>query len=150
MAATKKKTTDLGGFDGPVGELNAVEHRAPAEEPAPEPVPEPVPAPVITPDTDDGALRRDMLRVLKGRNLRNTVPTLVDFRMKGSQRRRYTIVDIDRDTVTAAWNLWREAKGSYDHEAFMLMLHDVMESGLPKVYRQVDPLRLEEDGSTAS
>lgn len=144
MAATKKKTTDLGGFDGPVGELNAVEHRAPAEEPAPEP--EPVPAQV----TDDEALRRDMLRVLKGRNLRNTVPTLVDFRMKGSQRRRYTIVDIDRDTVTAAWNLWREAKGSYDHEAFMLMLHDVMESGLPKVYRQVDPLRLEEDGSTVS
>lgn len=149
MAATKKKTTtDLGGFSEPVGELNAVEHRAPAEGPAPEP--EPVPAPVPAQVTDDEALRRDMLRVLKGRNLRNTVPTLVDFRMKGSQRRRYTIVDIDRDTVTAAWNMWREAKGSYDHEAFMLMLHDVMESGLPKVYRQVDPLRLEEDGSTAS
>lgn len=147
MAATKKKMSEgLGGFTEVVEELNAVTEKAPVAEPETVPVAEPETVPV----TDDEALRRDMLRVLKGRNLRCTVPTLVDFRMKGSQRRRYTIVDIDRDTVGAAWALWREAKGSYDHEAFMLMLHDVMEAGLPRVYRQVDPLRLEEDGTNAS
>lgn len=139
MAATKKKTPEpttepeteaapLEGFTAPV-----------------EPVPEPEPTPVSdAPVADDSELKQAMLRVLKQRNLRCSVPTLVDFRMKGSQRRRYTIIDIDRDTIEAVWRLWCEAKGSYDHEAFILMLHDVMESGLPRVFRQVDPLRLED------
>lgn len=141
MAATKKKTP------------------APTTETEPEPAPlegftapaEPVTAPEpvtevteVAPVTDDTELKQAMLRVLKQRNLRCSVPTLVDFRMKGSQRRRYTIIDIDRDTIEATWRLWVETKGSYDHEAFILMLHDVMESGLPRVFRQVDPLRLED------
>ena len=138
MAATKKKTP------------------APTTETETEPAPlegftapaEPVTAPElvteVAPVTDDAELKQAMLRVLKQRNLRCSVPTLVDFRMKGSQRRRYTIIDIDRDTIEATWRLWVETKGSYDHEAFILMLHDVMESGLPRVFRQVDPLRLED------
>lgn len=138
MAAAKKKTP------------------APTEtetaEPAPAPTPAPAPLDGFTPSettepapvTDDSELKQAMLRLLKQRNLRCSVPTLVDFRMKGSQRRRYTIIDVDRDTIEAVWKLWVEAKGSYDHEAFILMLHDVMESGLPRVFRQVDPLRLED------
>lgn len=138
MAAAKKKTP------------------APTEtettEPAPTLAPTPAPLDGFTPSettepapvTDDGELKQAMLRLLKQRNLRCSVPTLVDFRMKGSQRRRYTIIDVDRDTIEAVWRLWVEAKGSYDHEAFILMLHDVMESGLPRVFRQVDPLRLED------
>ena len=138
MAATKKKTpaptTETEPEPAPLEGFTA-----PAEpEKAPEPVTE------VAPVTDDTELKQAMLRVLKQRNLRCSVPTLVDFRMKGSQRRRYTIIDIDRDTIEATWRLWVETKGSYDHEAFILMLHDVMESGLPRVFRQVDPLRLED------
>lgn len=144
MAVNKKKTpapttetetepASLEGFTAPAGPLTA-----------PEPVPEPEPVAEVAPVTDDTELKQAMLRLLKQRNLRCSVPTLVDFRMKGSQRRRYTIIDIDRDTMEAVWRLWCEAKGSYDHEAFILMLHDVMESGLPRVFRQVDPLRLED------
>ena len=138
MAATKKKTpaptTETEPEPAPLEGFTA-----PAEpETAPEPVTE------VAPVTDDTELKQAMLRVLKQRNLRCSVPTLVDFRMKGSQRRRYTIIDIDRDTIEATWRLWVETKGSYDHEAFILMLHDVMESGLPRVFRQVDPLRLED------
>ena len=144
MAATKKKTpapttetetepASLEGFTAPAEPLTA-----------PEPVPETEPVAEVAPVTDDSELKQAMLRLLKQRNLRCSVPTLVDFRMKGSQRRRYTIIDIDRDTIEATWRLWCEAKGSYDHEAFILMLHDVMESGLPRVFRQVDPLRLED------
>lgn len=144
MAVNKKKTpapttetetepASLEGFTAPAEPLTA-----------PEPVPEPEPVAEVAPVTDDTELKQAMLRLLKQRNLRCSVPTLVDFRMKGSQRRRYTIIDIDRDTMEAVWRLWCEAKGSYDHEAFILMLHDVMESGLPRVFRQVDPLRLED------
>ena len=146
MAATKKKTPEPTTESEP--EAAPLEGFTAPEEPvtAPvEPVPEPEPTPVSdAPVTDDSELKQAMLRVLKQRNLRCSVPTLVDFRMKGSQRRRYTIIDIDRDTMEAVWRLWCEAKGSYDHEAFILMLHDVMESGLPRVFRQVDPLRLED------
>lgn len=138
MAATKKKT--------PAPTTETEPEPAPLEgftAPA-EPVTAPEPVTEVAPVTDDTELKQAMLRVLKQRNLRCSVPTLVDFRMKGSQRRRYTIIDIDRDTIEATWKLWVETKGSYDHEAFILMLHDVMESGLPRVFRQVDPLRLED------
>ena len=138
MAATKKKT--------PAPTTETEPEPAPLEgftAPA-EPVTAPEPVTEVTPVTDDTELKQAMLRVLKQRNLRCSVPTLVDFRMKGSQRRRYTIIDIDRDTIEATWRLWVETKGSYDHAAFILMLHDVMESGLPRVFRQVDPLRLED------
>ena len=138
MAATKKKT--------PAPTTETETEPAPLEgftAPA-EPVTAPEPVTEVAPVTDDTELKQAMLRVLKQRNLRCSVPTLVDFRMKGSQRRRYTIIDIDRDTIEATWRLWVETKGSYDHEAFILMLHDVMESGLPRVFRQVDPLRLED------
>ena len=138
MAATKKKT--------PAPTTETEPEPAPLEgftAPA-EPVTAPEPVTEVTPVTDDTELKQAMLRVLKQRNLRCSVPTLVDFRMKGSQRRRYTIIDVDRDTIEATWRLWVETKGSYDHEAFILMLHDVMESGLPRVFRQVDPLRLED------
>ena len=144
MAVNKKKTpapttetetepAPLEGFTAPAEPVTA-----------PEPVMEAEPVAEVAPVTDDTELKQAMLRLLKQRNLRCSVPTLVDFRMKGSQRRRYTIIDIDRDTMEAVWRLWCEAKGSYDHEAFILMLHDVMESGLPRVFRQVDPLRLED------
>ena len=144
MAVNKKKTpapttetepepASLEGFTAPAAPLTA-----------PEPVMEAEPVAEVAPVADDTELKQAMLRLLKQRNLRCSVPTLVDFRMKGSQRRRYTIIDIDRDTMEAVWRLWCEAKGSYDHEAFILMLHDVMESGLPRVFRQVDPLRLED------
>ena len=144
MAVNKKKTpaptteteteaASLEGFTAPAEPLTA-----------PESVMEAEPVAEVAPVTDDTELKQAMLRLLKQRNLRCSVPTLVDFRMKGSQRRRYTIIDIDRDTMEAVWRLWCEAKGSYDHEAFILMLHDVMESGLPRVFRQVDPLRLED------
>lgn len=138
MAATKKKT--------PASTETETTEPAPALAPTPAPLDGFTPSETTEPApvTDDGELKQAMLRLLKQRNLRCSVPTLVDFRMKGSQRRRYTIIDVDRDTIEAVWRLWVEAKGSYDHEAFILMLHDVMESGLPRVFRQVDPLRLED------
>ena len=138
MAATKKKT--------PAPTETETTEPAPALASTPAPLDGFTPSETTEPApvTDDGELKQAMLRLLKQRNLRCSVPTLVDFRMKGSQRRRYTIIDVDRDTIEAVWKLWVEAKGSYDHEAFILMLHDVMESGLPRVFRQVDPLRLED------
>lgn len=138
MAAAKKKT--------PAPTETETTEPAPALAPTPAPLDGFTPSETTEPApvTDDGELKQAMLRLLKQRNLRCSVPTLVDFRMKGSQRRRYTIIDIDRDTIEATWRLWVETKGSYDHEAFILMLHDVMESGLPRVFRQVDPLRLED------
>jgi hypothetical protein len=138
MAAAKKKT--------PAPTETETTEPAPALAPTPAPLDGFTPSEITEPApvTDDGELKQAMLRLLKQRNLRCSVPTLVDFRMKGSQRRRYTIIDVDRDTIEAVWRLWCEAKGSYDHEAFILMLHDVMESGLPRVFRQVDPLRLED------
>ena len=64
--------------------------------------------------------------------------------MTGSQRKRYAIVEIDRDTIEAAWQVWKEAKGSNDQEAFMIMLHVIIDAKLPRVYRQVDPLVLDD------
>lgn len=143
MAAAKKKTPAPATTDTSEPLMGFTEPETTAVESVSETVTVSMEAVTEAP-TDDGELKQAMLRLLKQRNLRCSVPTLVDFRMKGSQRRRYTIIDVDRDTIEAEWRLWVEAKGSYDHEAFILMLHDVMESGLPRVFRQVDPLRLED------
>lgn len=138
---------------------------APAQEPAPAPEPEPepsficeippddvpaetapvAPAPVTGPvATDDESLRKGIMDVLRQRDIRNTAPTLVDFRMTGSNRRLYALVELDADTVRAAWRVWVEAKGIYDQEAFMLTVHELIKTKLPRVYRQVNPLRLDE------
>ena len=141
--------------DGLDGFVNAQAEEAPADKPKrkgkakptpQEPVPqEPVDdAPTAPAAPAEESLEDRLYAVLRQRNIRNNTPTEVCFRMKDSPRRRYAIVEIDKDTIEAAWQVWKEAKGSNDQEAFMITMHGIIDAKLPRVYRQVDPLVLDD------
>lgn len=108
---------------------------APAEEPAQETAPS---RPLSQAEIDAG-----LLRVLRQRNTHSPTPTLLKYRMRDSVKKRSVFVDIDVDTMAAAWRWWRDTVGGYDQEAFVIAVHRVMEASLPRVYRQVDPLELD-------
>ena len=132
--------------------MNAPAEDASAEKPRkkkakaaqPEPVPDAPDGKGPSQIPEDKMIEDRLYNVLRQRNIRNNTPTEVCFRMTGSQRKRYAIVEIDRDTIEAAWQVWKEAKGSNDQEAFMIMLHGIIDAKLPRVYRQVDPLVLDD------
>lgn len=112
----------------------------PPREAAPaEPAPETAPSGPLTQAEIDAGL----LRVLRQRNTHSPTPTLLKYRMRDSVKKRSVFVDIDVDTMAAAWRWWRETVGGYDQESFVIAVHRVMEASLPRVYRQVDPLELD-------
>ena len=137
-------------------QLNAAAPAEPAQAPEPpqetapvEPAPEPAsevpetpteqsPGPLTQAEIDAG-----LLRVLRQRNTHSPTPTLLKYRMRDSVKRRSVFVDIDVDTMAAAWRWWRTTVGDYDQESFVIAVHRVMEASLPRVYRQVDPLELD-------
>ena len=131
-------------------QLNA-EAPAPAE-PAPQapeppqetaPAPEPETAPETSGPLTQAEIDAGLLRVLRQRNTHSPTPTLLRYRMRDSVKKRSVFVDIDVDTMAAAWRWWRDTVGGYDQEAFVIAVHRVMEASLPRVYRQVDPLELD-------
>ena len=141
--------------DGLDGFMNAQTEEAPADKPKKKGKVKAVPQEPSTQEPADDApaapaapveepIEDRLYAVLRQRNVRNNTPTEVCFRMKDSQRRRYAIVEIDKDTIEAAWQVWKEAKGSNDQEAFMITMHGIIDAKLPRVYRQVDPLVLDE------
>ena len=146
MATTKKKPAPTEGEDEPVTTVME-RFTAPLDKPVEyddEGVAQVVPAPEEPAPAEEVPIEDRLYNILRQRNVRNNTPTEVCFRMKDSQRRRYAIVEIDRDTIEAAWQVWKEAKGSNDQEAFMIMLHSIIDAKLPRVYRQVDPLVLDD------
>lgn len=157
MAVTprKPKKEEVPAETQDTPQLNA-EAPAPAPEPSQETAPEPpqapeppreaapaepapeTPAPLTQAEIDAG-----LLRVLRQRNTHSPTPTLLKYRMRDSVKKRSVFVDIDVDTMAAAWRWWRETVGGYDQESFVIAVHRVMEASLPRVYRQVDPLELD-------
>ncbi len=112
---------------------------APAETPAEtEQAPTAPAGPLTQAEIDAG-----LLRVLRQRNTHSPTPTLLKYRMRDSVKRRSVFVDIDVDTMAAAWRWWKATVGDYDQESFVIAVHRVMEASLPRVYRQVDPLELD-------
>ena len=153
MAVTPRKPKkEEGPQDTP--QLNAEAPQAPAEPPqAPAPEPSQETAPVETapaepaPETPGPLTQAEidagLLRVLRQRNTHSPTPTLLKYRMRDSVKRRSVFVDIDVDTMAAAWRWWKATVGEYDQESFVIAVHRVMEASLPRVYRQVDPLELD-------
>lgn len=123
-------------------QLNAEAPQAP--EPPQETAPaETVPAPEPSGSLTQAEIDAGLLRVLRQRNTHSPTPTLLRYRMRDSVKKRSVFVDIDVDTMAAAWRWWRDTVGGYDQEAFVIAVHRVMEASLPRVYRQVDPLELD-------
>lgn len=122
-----------------VGEMSAEEPvtEKPAEAPAPVAEP-PADAPAEEPD-----LREEILRILKMRNTHKPSPSLVEFTMRVNLRKRYALIDIDGDTIAAAWARYKELAGDVDKEGFIILVHEIMERDLPRIFRQVDYVRLD-------
>lgn len=123
----------------------------PVETPMPEEEPAEAPAPVAEPRADEPAdepaeepdLREEVLRILKMRNTHKPSPSLVEFTMRVNLRKRYALVDIDGDTIAAAWARYKEIAGDVDKEGFIILVHEIMEKDLPRIFRQVDYVRLD-------
>lgn len=125
--------------EAPVGE--PVTEDKPAEAPAPvaePPAEAPAEAPAQEPD-----LREEVLRILKMRNTHKPSPSLVEFTMRVNLRKRYALIDIDGDTIAAAWARYKELAGDVDKEGFIILVHEIMEKDLPRIFRQVDYVRLD-------
>lgn len=147
----KKEEEEPVAPDAP--QLNAEAPQAPEapQETAPAPQAPAEPAPTETPSEPEqspGPLTQaeidaGLLRVLRQRNTHSPTPTLLKYRMRDSVKRRSVFVDIDVDTMAAAWRWWKATVGEYDQESFVIAVHRVMEASLPRVYRQVDPLELD-------
>lgn len=118
----------------------------PVEEPVTE-KPAEAPAPVAEPPADAPAeepdLREEILRILKMRNTHKPSPSLVEFTMRVNLRKRYALIDIDGDTIAAAWSRYKEIAGDVDKEGFIILVHEIMERDLPRIFRQVDYVRLD-------
>lgn len=106
---------------------------------APAPVAEP---PAETP-SEEPDLREEILRILKMRNTHKPSPSLVEFTMRVNLRKRYALIDIDGDTIAAAWTRYKELAGDADKEGFIILVHEIMEKDLPRIFRQVDYVRLD-------
>lgn len=119
----------------------------PAEEPVTEDKPAEAPAPVAEPPaeapSEEPDLREEVLRILKMRNTHKPSPSLVEFTMRVNLRKRYALIDIDGDTIAAAWSRYKEIAGDADKEGFIILVHEIMEKDLPRIFRQVDYVRLD-------
>lgn len=119
----------------------------PVEAPVTEDKPAEAPAPVAEPSADAPAeepdLREEVLRILKMRNTHKPSPSLVEFTMRVNLRKRYALIDIDGDTIAAAWARYKEIAGDVDKEGFIILVHEIMEKDLPRIFRQVDYVRLD-------
>lgn len=118
----------------------------PVEEPVSE-KPAEAPAPVAEPpaeaSSEEPDLREEILRILKMRNTHKPSPSLVEFTMRVNLRKRYALIDIDGDTIAAAWSRYKEIAGDTDKEGFIILVHEIMEKDLPRIFRQVDYVRLD-------
>lgn len=119
----------------------------PVEAPVTEDEPAEAPAPVAEPPAEAPSegpdLREEILRILKMRNTHKPSPSLVEFTMRVNLRKRYALIDIDGDTIAAAWTRYKELAGDADKEGFIILVHEIMEKDLPRIFRQVDYVRLD-------
>lgn len=119
----------------------------PVEAPVTEDEPAEAPAPVAEPpaeaSSEEPDLREEILRILKMRNTHKPSPSLVEFTMRVNLRKRYALIDIDGDTIAAAWTRYKELAGDADKEGFIILVHEIMEKDLPRIFRQVDYVRLD-------
>lgn len=119
----------------------------PVEAPVTEDKPAEAPAPVVEPpaeaSSEEPDLREEILRILKMRNTHKPSPSLVEFTMRVNLRKRYALIDIDGDTIAAAWTRYKELAGDADKEGFIILVHEIMEKDLPRIFRQVDYVRLD-------
>lgn len=140
---TQKKTKAAGGEQEPAAESTP----APIPEQAPGQVAEQASAPeaeqALEPPAEDDGLRDEVLKVLRMRNTHRPSQSLIEFQMRENRRRRFVLVDIDGDTMTAAWERYRSVRGAEDMEGFVILVHDILEKDLPRIFSRVDFVKLE-------
>lgn len=144
--------------EAPVGEELVLEAPTdtlaePPAPPVPAPIPTEAPAKVAKPSApaplpasapvDMDALRAELVRVMGVPKPKGQVPTLVTYSPKGTKVARHILVDIGEPMLKEAWGIYRANVEGAEAEDFLLIVFDITEREIPRMYRTVAKLSLD-------
>ena len=104
--------------------------------------PAPAPLPASAPVGMD-ALRAELVRVMGVPKPKGQVPTLVTYSPKGTKVARHILVDIGEPMLKEAWGIYRANVEGAEAEDFLLIVFDITEREIPRMYRTVAKLSLD-------
>lgn len=87
-------------------------------------------------------LKEDIGKIIKVPKTRGALPTLVTYPAGESVLKRYVIVDIGPIELEKAWKLYNERVPNGSAEQFLLIVYNLTESEIPRMYRAVSQLSL--------
>ena len=100
------------------------------------------PLPASAP-VDMDALRAELVRVMGVPKPKGQVPTLVTYSPKGTKVARHILVDIGEPMLKEAWGIYRANVEGAEAEDFLLIVFDITEREIPRMYRTVAKLSLD-------
>ena len=96
----------------------------------------------LTADERTMLLRSRLKEVLCVPKQKGQLPTLVRFRQEGQVPLRAVIVEIGEIELQKGWELYKSF-GDNDPEKYLLMMYDLTQHEIPRLYRTVAEMRLE-------
>lgn len=96
----------------------------------------------LTADEKTAILRSRLKEVLCVPKQKGQLPTLVRFRQGGQVPLRAVIVEIGEMELLKGWELYKSF-GDKDPERYLLMVYDLTQHEIPRLYRTVAEMRLE-------